>query len=912
MKASRNWFEKLTAAIVRAPYLVLILALVPTGLSLWSALEIPLHTSRKALLPQDVDVSQRLESYLTRFGAASDLMVVVEGANRQQREQFADQLSARLLGEESISQAVCRLDLGFFLEHLYLLLPEAELLRIEAAVSELNRRPAPPEKAGWDQILGGMAAQLDEPPPLSGVDMDLRTAEASLSSVAFFLGEWLRYIQADSPPTGLGFHRLAADLGGGSIMADRGYFASHDGGMLFVFVRAADPSEEYNVIAPFIHTVRRVGAALQNDLRSQGRPVPEFGLTGLPAITYEEFTAIGHDIVLTVVSALILIALLILVWLRSLGWALVVFVPMGLGVLWNVGLTYLLVGHLTMITAAFTAILFGLGIDYGIFMSTRVMEERTQGKDLSLAIVTGVSASARALLTAGGATVLIFAALIFVPFSGFASMGKVAAGGVVLVLVSTFLLQPALFILLPPRLSRLAKSKSKPKPLPAASGQMKRSGPVHVFLVSAGIALAGMGVMAGISIPFDYDVLSLLPKDSESARLQRRMLKESDYQGEVIIFTAKTMAEARRITQQAAALPSLSRVQSVTEFFPEDAQRRADWARKLAAMLDRSAWVKKFMSLPDLSIPAAALPHIETTLSAMDELMADAQELAFSAGHAGLVARFETILTQLESLQAILEKSPARLRKGTEDFCRALLGAVRHTHGVLSAWKQARPLTAATLPAMLRDRFIGKDGSFALYGFPAHSVYDLDFLQELLRDVYAVSDQATGFPTTHLVFARMAVDSFRQGSLSALLAAILWIGLLLRRPRLVLIALLPLLVGGGWMLGVLWLIGLKLSFANIVALPLVMGLAVDYGVWYAHRRRELHPASSWQVARVAGRAILLAAGTTLAGLGAVTMAQYQGVATMGISVTVGLVCCVVAALLISPAASALLIRRDKP
>ena len=78
-----------------------------------------------------------------------------------------------------------------------------------------------------------------------------------------------------------------------------------------------------------------------------------------------------------------------------------------------------------------------------------------------------------------------------------------------------------------------------------------------------------------------------------------------------------------------------------------------------------------------------------------------------------------------------------------------------------------------------------------------------------------------------------------------------------------------------------------------------------------HRQREFVDLDGWQVARRAGKAILLAAGTTLAGLGAITMASYQGIASMGTAITIGLVCCVTAALLISPAITQLLFRRKQ-
>ena len=112
------------------------------------------------------------------------------------------------------------------------------------------------------------------------------------------------------------------------------------------------------------------------------------------------------------------------------------------------------------------------------------------------------------------------------------------------------------------------------------------------------------------------------------------------------------------------------------------------------------------------------------------------------------------------------------------------------------------------------------------------------------------------------------------------------------------------------MMGILYLANIKFNYANIIALPLVIGLAVDYGVWFGYRRLELKELSPWGVAQKAGRAITLAAGTTLAGLGAIMLARYQGLSLLGVTITVGLCCCLVAALVVSPALTQVLFRRE--
>ena len=150
------------------------------------------------------------------------------------------------------------------------------------------------------------------------------------------------------------------------------------------------------------------------------------------------------------------------------------------------------------------------------------------------------------------------------------------------------------------------------------------------------------------------------------------------------------------------------------------------------------------------------------------------------------------------------------------------------------------------------------------------------------------------------------MESFTHGTLLAVVGCLIWLILMLRSLTGFVLASLPLLIGGGWMLGAMSLFGLDYNYANIIALPLVIALAVDYGVWFSHRWRELTDRTPIEITLIAGKVIALAAGTELAGLGAISVAHYRGVSTMGIDITIGLVCCLMATLFVAPAIAQLL------
>jgi predicted RND superfamily exporter protein len=897
---------KIAERCARHHWRILSVALLLSLLSVWATVHLPIYTSRQALLPQNTPVAERLNAFLKKFGAASDLIVVLEGAPRDQLEAYATDLAARLRKEPEIGQASERLDMRFFLEHAYLMMPPEQLDRFGAAMNTLAGLDLPGDTRGLDASLQKALTWLKAPSPLT--DIDIRTAEEGVETLAFALEEWRRWLSSEQPPTELDWSRLLARHGAEGMA--KGYFTSRDGRMLFLFVHAKNSSEEFEALAPFVGKVEAVAAALAEEARAAGRIPPTVGLTGLPAIEYEEYIAVRKDIILVVSSAAVLIALLILVVVRSVRWALTIFVPMGLGVLWSLGLALFTVGHLTIITAGFIAILFGLGADYGIFTSSRIAEERRAGKPLLEAIGLGIGSSFQAVLTAGGASVLIFSALATVDFPGFAELGRVAADGVLLILVSTWMVQPALYALLPPKLKEAPRLAAPP---PAAS---QRRGafplPVAAILVAVAVGGAVAGAMRGFAIPFDYDVLSLLPKDSRAAHYQHRMVAESDYQAEVVIFTAKNMAEARRITEETGKLKSIAKVQSLTQLFPPDAGERARKARAIGESAVRAGYAGKLAGLDRGGLPDRTFERARAVLAQSLDPIDDFQEQAFSAGHANLVKGLEKVRGQIEALRADIDRDAGRGRERSEIFFRALLSEAGNGLAVLDAWRRAEPLTPDQVPATLRDRFFAGDGTIAVYAFPAENVYDPANLERLTQEVYGVSPEATGFPVTHLEFSKSVVESFTHGTVLAVAVCLIWLILVLRSVRGFVLASLPLLIGGGWMLGIMALAGIKYNYANIIALPLVIALAVDYGVWFSHRWRELKDHTPLQVSLIAGKVIVLAAGTELAGLGAIAMASYRGVSSLGVAITVGLLCCLPATLFVAPAIGQLLDSRRKP
>lgn len=883
----KNLILRLSRFSVRHPRLTLLLAATLSVFAVLASLHLPVYTSRQALLPQNTPVADRLNQYLDTFGASSDLIITLEDAPRDILETFASDLAVELQGQPEIAQATARLDTEFLTRHLYLLLPPAAL----EGIAPLLEVAAKPPQHSFSSLLSSLS---NTPPSLPGAQPDLGQTTQALNLTQAFLDEWVRWIEATNPDSlEPNLEQILKSVGAEQMA--HGYFTSRDGRMLLVFVHARHKGEDFETLAPLNRRINESAETLRTRYRSAGKPAPTVTLTGLPAMEYEEYLDIEADIKLVIWSAALLIGTLIFVVVRSVPWALAIFIPMGLGALWSLGFAYLAVGHLTIITSSFLAILFGLGADYGIFTTSQIALARQAVSDLQDAIVKGVDDSFKAVATAGGASLLIFSTLATVEFPGFAELGVIAAGGVLLILISTWWVQPAIYILFPPKLNEKPKSSVAPK-------WATRKCPSKVAGLIGALALAGslFGISKSREIAFDYDVLALLPKDSKAAAYQRRLVEETDYQSEVIIFTAETLEEIRRITDQASQLKSIAKVLSISSFFPDDQKKRVDEARRIGTLALRPSIESTLTQIQSESLSLDALKTLRALLERAREALDESQEQAFSAGQSTLVAQMEDIRTRLDLLIRLMAQNPEAARSGSEALLHALSGLARAGVNTLKTWSEATLLRPETLPPEVRQRFLAENGTFAAYAYPLKSVYDPENLDQLMDEVYSVSPAATGFPSTHQVFSKIVVQSFETGTRLAICACLGWLVLALRQPRAILMALFPLLIGGGWMLALMWKFGLRYNYANIIALPLVIALAVDYGVWLSHRWMSIDANKPGLLTLDAGRVILLAAGTELAGLGAITLASYRGVSGLGIDITIGLLTCLAATLIVTP------------
>ncbi len=873
---------------VRRAWWVLAGALLLTVASAALLPGLKMYTSRSALYPAHIEVNRRFQEFLSDFKTPSNLIAVLEG-EPEVLGPFAEELALAFKARtDYVGDVFYKADVEFFADRAFLFLSQEQLSRLrDKVLAEKDEVTRINRLNGLLPLLEAFGGSDAETAFKEKIDIDsARQILAAGRELVAELDAWLSDPKRSEVRV---LENLFMDQFSGHGAQDRhGYLKSRDGRLLFLFIQPSSNDDEFAYLDGLLTSCRSAAQEVSDRWIAAGRTPPTFGFTGLPANAVEEMVSIQHDVLMTATVAAVAILLIVLVGFRSIRRGLIIFIPLVLSGLWNLGFTTLTIGHLTLLTSGFTAILFGLGVDYGIFVTGRIQEELANGLSNREAIVKALRTSGRTLLTAGGTTAAAFFVMGTVEFKGFAELGIVAGTGVLMALVAFLVFLPALSALV-----KVPPSKSAS----ARTGASERRPPLlfasTVTLV--GLAVAGLSIYYAAQVPMDFDLRNVMPKDSESVKYQLLMADRSDFQPEFAAVTADDVEGARNLVERFSMLSTVSRVESITTLIPTGQEEKIRAIREVESVFDR-------ILVPQGDFEPFEADELADQLDDLGDVIADAQERTFSTGQKELTLELDKLATLLEQVSEKLRKDP-KLAARARAFEKELFATVSGAVDVVKRWTRMGPVTPDDLPKGILDRFRSRSGKFVVFVFPAGSIYDLDFLDRFLADVYAISPEATGFPTTHQIFSRMSVDGFRQATLYAVIVVLVLLLLDFRKLGLTLAAALPLGIGAAWMFGLMYFLKMPYNYANIIALPLVIGLAVDYGVYIAHRLAEAGRTSPFATMAVASKPVIMAALTTMAGIGAICLGQHQGAVSLGQALLCGIATCLLAALVLLPSAT---------
>ncbi|WP_298436176.1 MMPL family transporter [Geobacter sp.] len=880
-------FSRLFRLVSRHPRLVLAVSLLLAVLSvLYTKEEMRFLTGRDDLMPRNAPFQRDYRATRAEFGDREEIVIVVESDDTARASAFAERLSAELATDTGRFREVFYPNgLPFFRRHGLLLLPldDLRMLRKNLTLAKpvlKELAAAPSVQTLFTHLTGRMDAYV------AGGGKNPGSA-AELEGLVFMLDKLGAGIGSFGAGKG-SFSLEEVFLGGDSALARAQR-------MQIVTVL---PVRDAKSFVPAEEAIRVVRAAV-----AKLKAAPEFrgvtaGLTGTPVLEHEEMATSERDITRATILSLALTMVLLLVAFRGVLNVGAAMVSLVVAICTSFGLATLVVGHLNILSMVFAVMLIGIGIEYGIQVVLRYQEELGLGAGELMAIGTGLDRNLWAIVMAAATTAAAFFTFVFTDFRGIAELGIIAAIGIAVCVLVTFTTLPAALVLLVP----LRKKKEEEREARAAT-LLRRSRPVGRFeaflfghpriVIGATVILCAASVYPLVRTRFDYNLMNLQAKGLEPVEYAYKLMRSKENSGYFAEVTAATPAEAKALTARLERLPAVDHVVSLLTFVPDDQEAKL---KELSALRAELADVRPAPYEEDLRV--MELPTVFENFRTSVERFKGFLEKE-KKPEAKPVGAF---LATLDRFFATLEKEKDKNALGMlRDFQGGMLAQFPEQIGELRESLAAAQVTAADVPAQLRERFVGKTGKYLLQVAPKEEIFERDPLKRFLDQVRSVAPRANGEPV--MVYESMTImrDAYLRAFVYAFAAIVVILFVTFRSVVYTLVGLVPLVVGLLLMVGGMWLCGISFNSANIIVMPLILGIAVDSGIYIINRfRREEGDAAS-VIMSSTGLGVIYNTLTIMASFGALMVANHQGVFSIGAVMSLGMVACQAAFVLVLPA-----------
>jgi hopanoid biosynthesis associated RND transporter like protein HpnN len=831
--------------------IIVVGTLLLLGSATFDALTFSINADVEALISQNLPWHERQVELNEAFPQRA-ISVVVTAPTAENAEIATDELAQRLSKDRNLFQKVGQPDSGEYFERNGLLFND--LADIKKAVSGL---------IGAQPILSNLAAD----PSLRGIMKSLLFSAELVQS---------RKIKLDQLVWPLS---LAENTLNGVLSGQPAWFSWQEllqGHSLAVgerrhFIEVA-PKLDFKALQPgktATDGIRRAAADLN---LGEGRHTT-VALTGQVPMNDDQFSVIRKSALRDTLSALV--GVLIVLWLALRSWKIIaaVFFSLVVGLAATAALGLLMVGSFNLISIAFFVLFVGLGVDFGIQLSVRYRTERHELGDLRAALRSAARKVGNPLALAAAATAVGFFAFLPTSYRGLSELGLIAGFGMLIAFISSITLVPAMLALL------------NPPGEPAAIG-FTGLAPLDDFLQRHRIAvIAGtiIVVLAGVPLlmhlPFDFNPVDLQSPASPAVVTYRELQSDPQTSSNTAEILAPSLGQADSLAKQLAELPEVSRTLTLSSFIPGEQDEKIAVLRGASRSLSRTLDPRDKLAAPSDQDNIVA---IRNAAAALKKTAGDTHGPAADAARhvSGLLDR--------------LAGADTAMRRKAEA---ALVPPLTYDLDRLRKSLAPEAVTLKTLPQSLVQDWMLPDGRTRVQAIPKGDPNATDVLRRFAEAVLRVSPEATGSAISYYESGKTVTTAFIEAGILALVAIAILLFIALRRVTDVLLTLVPLLIAGAVTLelSVIW--GPALNFANIVALPLLLGVGVAFKIYYIMAWRA---GKTGLLQSTLTRAVVFSAMTNAVAFGSMWTSDYPGMSSMGKMMALALLCTMAAAVLFQP------------
>jgi uncharacterized protein len=595
-------------------------------------------------------------------------------------------------------------------------------------------------------------------------------------------------------------------------------------------------------------------------------------LTGSVPMNDDQFSVIRQSALRDTLTALF--GAVIILWLALRSWRIVaaVFFSLMVGLAVTAGLGIAMVGSFNLISIAFFVLFVGLGVDFGIQFCVRYRSERYEHGNLREALRSAARKIGDPLALAAGATAVAFFSFLPTNYKGLFELGLVAGSGMLIAFACSIIFVPAMLAILKPPGETIPIGFRSLAPLDDFLQRHRIAG----IAGTIGLVLAGTPLL--FQLTFDSNPINLQNPNAASVRTYRELQGTPETSGNDAEVLTASLDEADIIAGRLAMLPEVSRTLTLNSFVPGDQDLKLAAIRAAAPRL-----------LGSFKLSAQPAPSDKDTVEAIRKTAADLARAALNVtGPTAEAAR------HVSDLLMRLAVSDAATRGKAEA---ATVPSLKDDLAGLRSSLDPEPVTVATLPSSLARDWILPDGRARVQVLPKGDVSHDDVLRRFASSVLAAEPSATGSAISLYESAKTVTRAFFEAGIIALAAIAVLLFFALRRLSDVFLTLIPLLTAGAVTLEICALTGIEINFANIIALPLLLGVGVAFKIYYIMAWRD---GKTGLLQSSLTRAVLFSGMTNAVAFGSMWSSDYPGMSSMGKMMALALLCTMAAAVLFQP------------
>jgi len=839
--------------------------------------------SRNNLVGAGKKYHQDFLRYQDEFSSQEDLVVVVESDNMEKNRQFVERVGAKLEAETNLFKNVFfKGDLKMLGKKALLFVPETNLFELKQTLGD------------YRQLVEQFSHTTNFTTLFDLINKRIRTSKREKNAETDTLLKVLPVlerivtqaassIQNPGTPPSPGVYAL---LAAGEEAEQRMYITFAQGKIYLCMARAL--RSDLRVEA--LQRLRELVAETQIEV-----PGLNAGVTGEPVLELDEMAQSQADTTRASVVSLTISALIFIYGYRETGRPIKATACLLVGLAYTMAFATLAVGHLNILTITFVPMLIGLGIDYGVHLISRYEEELRHGHDQEAAIRTALIFTGQGIFTGAFTTAGAFGAMALTNFKGIQEMGIICSGGLLICLVPMMTLLPVLLLRGKQNIIDLAPHDEIDHRARLEQLWLRR--PALVLAVT--VALCGLALFQFRKVYFDYDLLNMQSAGLPAVIFEKKLIASTSKSVLFGAVIADSPEQAVQLEEQIKKLPSVASVESMSQYLTGDHTRKLSLIGEIKREIATIHFAEADSGPVKIAELSRTLWSLQGYLGAASEVVKE-QEPALYRQLVSLRAAIGRL--RKEMLHGDLDANAKKLAGVQQAFFKD----IRETFQTIQSQDDRERMRVEDLPATLRHRFIGATGKHLLQVYPKKDIWERNNQWEFIRELRTLLDAQntnspiiTGTPVQLYEYTTLLKKSYETAAWYALGAIAVLVFIHFRSFTSVLLALLPVAIGSIWMVGLMVLFKVPFNPANIMTLPLVIGIGVTNGIHILNRfAEERNPGI---LAKSTGKAVLVSGLTTIAGFGSLILAKHQGIASLGYVMSTGVVTCMIAGLTFLPA-----------